>query len=139
MPYHLLWKMWSTLLVTVAVVVGMGSLGVLIYLVVSEPTRADAWVWGLAAATLMGDLAAAVYGLRLQRGLRLTAVGWLVQVAAAVLLVCSSSHTQGLVVLGYVFAASAMLNLPYALGLWPGPIEADSSPQQQPHPTPEHR
>lgn len=122
MQYHLLWNVWGAFLAAAAVTLGLVSLVALIILVGNDPTRADAWVWGLAAASVVGDLVGVVSGPRRPRGLRLAAASWGLRVASAVALILLVPDAQGLVVLGYVLAASAVVSLPDAIGLWPGPI-----------------
>lgn len=133
MPYHLLWSLWSSILALGASVVGLVSLVTLIIVVGGDPTRADAWVWGLAAAWVVGDLVGtASTPRRGPRGLRLAAVLWLVQTVGAVALILLASETQGLMVLGYALAAGAVVQLPDAIGLWPGPITHPNPGNRQP-------
>lgn len=127
MPYYLLWDAWKALLGAVTLIVGLGALVGLLYLVAQDPTRADAWVWGLGAATVVSHLVGAVSeGNHHRRRPRLRALYWVLQVICAGVLLGLDHGAQGLVVLGYVAAASVVVELPSALGLWPGPI-ADRS------------
>ncbi|WP_435108013.1 hypothetical protein [Nocardiopsis synnemataformans] len=128
---HALWETWKLVLTVTAIAAGLAAFVTLIWLVITDPDRADAWVWGLAVVAMVGDLVAAVRtNPRRARSPRLAGLVWLASAITGVLLILLASGAGGVAVIGYVVATNVLLTLPDAAGLWPGQDDRELSAPQ---------
>lgn len=123
-----LWELWSAALAVMALGASLVATLGLIWLVVTDPGRADVWVWGLAALSVAGDVVAAVrQDRRPSHRPRLAGLGWLASLVLGVLLILGAGGAGGVVVIGCVLVAKAVVDLPDAIGLWPSQMASEPS------------
>ncbi|NKY96773.1 hypothetical protein [Nocardiopsis alborubida] len=119
------------MLTVTAIAAGLAAFVALIWLVITDPDRADAWVWGLAVVAMVGDLVAAVRtNPHRAPNPRLAGLVWLASAITGVLLNLLASGAGGVAVIGYVVATNVLLTLPDAAGLWPGQDDRELSAPQ---------